>query len=418
LDSCRLAQQLLEQCLAGEAPPPSEVLPLIERAASADRAEAEEASRALFGILAEGLADRFDAALVEIYGRIFSHAIALACPELDASRLQERYQTVRRIRAFRRPERGVREVVVLSRITLGADIAVTSVLLDAAKRRFPEARIRFAAPEKNWRLFSGDPKLEWLSVSYGRMATLRERLEAGRALMPHLNREGVIVIDPDSRLTQLGLLPVCLDESYYLFDSRSYGGDGADPLPVLASRWAGEVFGAPECAPYMAPQETPETPPAPFLTVNLGVGDNPRKRVPDPFESELLAGLAALGMPLLLDLGGSEEEEARVRRAVELSGAATDQVRLWRGSFAALAAIIARSRLYVGYDSGGQHAAAAAGTPLVTVFAGFPSLRMMARWTPWGPGPKQVVRADLGTQSQILGKALAAARRLIRGPAE
>ncbi|MCL6543613.1 MAG: hypothetical protein K6T61_00155 [Bryobacteraceae bacterium] len=417
MDSHRLAQQLLEQCLAGEAPPRSEFLPLIERAASTDPAEAEEASRALFGILAEGLADRFDAHLVEIYGRIFSHAIALACPELDASRLQERYQAVRQIRVFHGPDRGVREVVVLSRITLGADIAVTSVLLDAAKRCFPHARIRFAAPEKNWQLFSGDPKLEWLPVSYGRMATLRERLEAGRALTPHLNRKGTIVVDPDSRLTQLGLLPVCPEASYYFFDSRSYGGDSADPLPVLASRWAREVFGAPECAPYMAPPETPETPPAPFLTVNLGVGDNPRKRVPDPFEAELLAALAALGMPLLLDLGASQEEEARVRRAVNLSGAPADQVQLWRGSFAELAAIVSRSRLYVGYDSGGQHAAAAAGTPLVTVFAGFPSARMLARWTPWGPGPKEIVRADSGTPSEVLERTLGAARRLIHGPA-
>jgi hypothetical protein len=29
-------------------------------------------------------------------------------------------------------------VFVLSRVTLGADVAVTSVLLDAAKRRFPK----------------------------------------------------------------------------------------------------------------------------------------------------------------------------------------------------------------------------------------------------------------------------------------
>ena len=32
-------------------------------------------------------------------------------------------------------------VFVLSRVTLGADVAVTSVLLAAAKRRFPQARI-------------------------------------------------------------------------------------------------------------------------------------------------------------------------------------------------------------------------------------------------------------------------------------
>ncbi len=33
-----------------------------------------------------------------------------------------------------------------------------------------------------------------------------------------------LVIDPDSRLTQLGLLPVCPEERYRLFESRAYGG--------------------------------------------------------------------------------------------------------------------------------------------------------------------------------------------------
>ena len=33
------------------------------------------------------------------------------------------------------------QVFVLSRVTLGADVAVTSIVLDAAKRRFPERAI-------------------------------------------------------------------------------------------------------------------------------------------------------------------------------------------------------------------------------------------------------------------------------------
>ena len=38
-------------------------------------------------------------------------------------------------------------VIVLSRVTLGADVAVTSVLLDAAKQRFPE-RARSSSPDR------------------------------------------------------------------------------------------------------------------------------------------------------------------------------------------------------------------------------------------------------------------------------
>jgi hypothetical protein len=65
----------------------------------------------------------------------------------------------------------------------------------------------------------------------------------------------------------------------------------------------------------------------------------------------------------------------------------------WEGSFAAFAAIIAASRLYVGYDSAGQHVAAACGVPLVSIFAGFPAPRMFHRWRPTGDRAT-VIRVD------------------------
>ena len=58
-----------------------------------------------------------------------------------------------------------------------------------------------------------------------------------------------IVIDPDSRLTQLGLAPVCADEDYYFFESRAYGGDGSESLGELTRRWVAKTFGVERCAP-------------------------------------------------------------------------------------------------------------------------------------------------------------------------
>jgi ADP-heptose:LPS heptosyltransferase len=139
--------------------------------------------------------------------------------------------------------------------------------------------------------------------------------------------------------------------------------------------------------------------------------------VPDPFEEELVRALVSRGVPPVVDLGAGGEEEERVRSAVARSGATESQVRLWRGSFAALAAMIARSRLYVGYDSAGQHAAAVCGTPLVTVFAGFASPRMFVRWSPTGPGPKEVIRVDRAAPRAVLEQTLAAIDRLMPGPA-
>ncbi len=71
--------------------------------------------------------------------------------------------------------------------------------------------------------------------------------------------------------------------------------------------------------------------------------------------------------------------------------------------------MIAASRLYVGYDSAGQHVAAALGVPLVSIFAGFVSRRMMARWSPDGPGPRTVLAAEPPQASSVLLAAVQAA---------
>jgi ADP-heptose:LPS heptosyltransferase len=64
------------------------------------------------------------------------------------------------------------------------------------------------------------------------------------------------------------------------------------------------------------------------------------------------------------------------------------------GSFASFASHILQSRLYVGYDSAGQHVAAAGGVPLVTVFAGYAADRTYQRWKPTGQGRITVIKID------------------------
>ncbi len=154
-------------------------------------------------------------------------------------------------------------------------------------------------------------------------------------------------------------------------------------------RWVAETFGIADARSYIAPAETPDLPVG-GIAVSFGVGGNAAKRVADPFEAQLLAALAERGLPLIVDAGAGGEEAARVERAIKASGA---RVAVWPGSFAGFASIIARSRLYVGYDSAGQHVAAACGVPLVTVFEGAPCPRFEQRWRPFGAGPVEVVRA-------------------------
>jgi len=354
----------------------------------------------------EGLADRFEPALCDDYARLFTGALAHVNPAWDAKSLVDRYERVRRPQ----PVSGEpRSVFVLSRVTLGADVAVTSVLLAAAKRRFPRAEIIFAGPGKNYELFAGDARISHAPLDY-RRGSLADRLAAGEELQKIVEFPGAIVIDPDSRLTQLGLLPICSEESYYLFESRARGAATDLSLPELAAGWAEEILGVQGARPFVALGGAP--PQSATIAVSLGVGDNPAKRIPDPFEPELLALLGRTGMRLSIDAGAGGAEAERVARAIETSGVAATT---WDGSFAGFARIIAASHLYVGYDSAGQHVAGACGVPLISVFAGFASHRMFARWRPRGERC-EVIRVDrsdaaetLTRVRETLSKAVAAA---------
>jgi ADP-heptose:LPS heptosyltransferase len=372
--SCReIAHEVLDRCIARQ--PPKDLPPALME---------DPCAPALFGVLVEGLADRFEPALCDAYARLFTQAIARVTGA-EPSALVSRYEWVRRVR---RVTTHPKRVFVLSRVTLGADVAVTSVLLSAAKQRFRRARITLAGPRKNYELFANDSRIHHAPIEY-RRGGLHERLAALEELKALFGADReCVVIDPDSRLTQLGLLPVCPEERHHLFESRAYGAETDKPLPQLTAEWAAETLGIAGAAPYVSVNAAPKQ--APYITVSLGVGENPAKRISDPFEEQLLALLAKTGLGICIDKGAGGAEAERVARAVARSQAV---VSYWEGSFAGFASLIAGSKLYVGYDSAGQHVAAACGVPLISVFAGFPVPRMFDRWKPVGPAC-HVIRVD------------------------
>ena len=361
------ATELLAQCLRGE-PWDTELVDELVR---------EGCDDVLFRIVAEGLADRFEPRLCRAYDEIFARVLGVPVPP----------RTPPRMRDFRR-------VVVLSRVTLGADIAVTSVILAAAKRRFPNAEIHFAGPVKNWELFSADPRIRHLPVFY-RRGTIADRVAHLPALLQAVDDANSLVIDPDSRLTQLGLLPV--GRNYLFFESRSYGGDGNESLSALTARWCRETLGS-DGAPYFA------GPPAPILqrpaiAISLGTGENPDKRIANPFEARLIAQMARRAADLWIDSGAGGEESLRVANASR-----GIEHRLWKGSFAGFGSIIAASNLYTGYDSAGQHVAAACRVPQVVIFAGEPCERMFQRWCPSGHEKVHVIRAKRHDPAAIINE--------------
>jgi len=344
------------------------------------RAFGEERPAAFFRDVVEALADSFDPANVAVYERVMS-AWGL-CRVATA-------QTV--------PSQ-VEAVYVLSRVTLGADIKITSVIIDAMKRRFPDARIVLVANRKSAGLFEADSRVEHLEAQYPRTGPVSARIAFGHELRARLDGVRRIVVDPDSRMTQLGLVQVCEPENYFHFPSRSY--DSPDNLTDLTNRWLTETFDVSGTA-YVAPQALAIGGERPRVAVSLGVGENEAKRIGGDFEADLLRKLGATHRTIWVDRGAGSEEARRATAAAEASGG-SDRVRFWEGSFAGFVSVIMQSDFYVGYDSAGQHAAAAAGIPLVSIFKGAPSELFRNRWAPQGTGDRTVLNADKLTQAQIL----------------
>jgi ADP-heptose:LPS heptosyltransferase len=346
------------------------------------RALGEACPEEFFSIVIESLSDSFDPAQAIIYEHLMQVWIPEAKPAAGPSTLPARVDTV----------------YVLSRVTLGSDIKITSAILDAMKRRFAEARVVFVGDRKSAELFAADTRIEHLEAQYPRSGTVNARIGFAHELRRRLETGHRIVIDPDSRMTQLGLIPVCEPESYFHFPSRTAGGESSANLTELIDAWLKKTFGVSGEA-YVAPEMVPTGIDAPIASVSLGVGGNEVKRVGNEFEAGLIRALADRYRALWIDRGAGGDEALRVTAA---ASGVVDRVRFWDGSFAGFASIIAQSHFFAGYDSAGQHAAAAAGIPLISIFAGACSKRFRDRWAPYGSGSPIVIDAEKGSPVSVL----------------
>jgi ADP-heptose:LPS heptosyltransferase len=456
--------------------PRDDIARLAELATSEDVETAEQATGAFFTSLVEGLADSFEPESVSLYNRAFAQLIQ-RCRETDRSGaltseltrfglvseddIITRAETLRRKQppAWLASSSGeMRRVIVLSRVTLGADVAITSVMIERMKRAFPHAEITLVGGRKAAELFGGDARLSFKEISYRRAGATLERmlswidvLGCVRQLTNDLRLGQYLILDPDSRLTQLGLLPLsCAGEisdkageqkagpekwskdDYLFFPSREYCSNTTQSLAELASAWLNDMFGFDEpIYPHVSLARDDieaagklvsriRRDARPIISINFGVGENPLKRVGDDFETQLVNHLIQEGAAIILDKGAGEDEtrrandvisnaarasrDGRAIRVIEINEddmkalASRDEVDadlvVWSGRIGMLAALISESNLYVGYDSAGQHIAAALGVPSIDVFVGFSSPRMLDRWRPTGKAEARIVPID------------------------
>jgi ADP-heptose:LPS heptosyltransferase len=456
---------------------------LIELAVSDDRETAELASGAFFKEIVERLSDSFDPDAVSIYNCAFAHFIENARrtrlggaidSELRRFKLDSEDDLIARAEALRRVQplewlrrrrNEIRRVIVLSRVTLGADVAITSVIIERMRLEFPNAEITLAGGRKAAELFGGDAQLSFKEINYSRSANAVEKLlswldvlASVREATDDLNRGQYIVVDPDSRLTQLGLLPVTQSGEdlgdYLFFPSREYGSDTRLSLGELTSLWLDEVFGAsvriyPSVNLARADLDKANElikrmriSSRPVIAINFGVGENSMKRVGDDFERSLVCRLLEAGAMVILDKGAGGEESTRASSIINHAQAMNSQGReikivevdesniealiksekleadllAWSGPIGLLAAMIGQSDLYIGYDSAGQHIAAAMDVPCIDVFAGYSSPRMLDRWRPTGKAEARVIAVDstrIIDETAILSEAVRQAKELV-----
>jgi len=448
---------------------PRDVIDALCRLASSNDATAEDAgSTLIFTHLVERLSDAFEPDLADLYDAVFSQIIdnqrrrpegRLLNEALDRFGLRNEEDVRSRRRRLRASaiERvcasGIRTVIVFSRVTVGADVAVTSVIVGKLTQAYPDAGIVLVAPPRIGELFAGDSQIRILEAPYprrgsliGRLSTWVELLDAVQKETASRTTDEILFVDPDSRLTQLGLLPVtALDAAYRIFESRSYGAGGNDCLGRLASRWAGDVFGntSEDVWPYLrlSPSHLAagrnctarlRRGSSRLVAVSFGVGGNPLKRSGQDFEAELLLRLIGDGHTVVLDKGIesdliANENVLAALRAQGIRVLETDEHRIgapgaegqvdilaWSGGVGLFGSLIASSDLYIGYDSAFQHIAAALGVPVIAVVLGSPGPVFRRRWQPYSKNTVRVIPDDdrhgTAVPSRLADETMAAVR--------
>lgn len=421
----------------------------------ADDALNQVCTRVLFGTVIERLCDDFEELQTETYNRLIcqitgflrrhpgGEVLDRRLAELGLVSDESMYQRIETVRlspdipipALIKPKK----VLVLSRITIGADVAITTVICQRVARRYPQAEIIVLGNDKLQQVLARGSGVRVREQRYARHGSLLQRFLAWLFLLEDVEQEiaglashEYLLLDPDSRLTQLGVLPLVPDLNYRFFNSR-----GKTDYPVRASisqltnMWLDTLLGADRFAYPQVWLETADQAKATafvrrsnrqrhLITLNFGVGGNHRKQVPDPFEARLV--IALLQQPdtrLLLDMGfGPEEIE---RSTAILAAAARAGFKVGQTTFAELdrleqahdllgihccvgevAALIRESQEFIGYDSACQHIAAAQGIRTFTVFAGTNNPRFIRRWHACGPNTSEILFVDTLSRDTLL----------------
>ena len=410
--------------------------------------DSDAAAQALFGIIIERLCDEFEELQTLTYNRVMAQVISF-CRRLPSGKgldrelkffgidsfdgLMHRMQSVRAMGGSFSFENQIEKIVLLSRVTIGADVAITSVIIQRLKRRFPHAQLILLGENKLKEIFGPDAGISFREISYERKGGLLKRLSTWLQVLDIVRREeqecppqNIVLVDPDSRYSQLGVLPVVPLERYLFFDSRSQSAYNRKmSMAEYVNDWMNGVFGRQAvCYPKVWISRPNLDGAASYcdrlrrcgarriIVMNFGVGGNLRKKVGMDFEEKmLLTLLGEEGTVVFLDkgAGGAEASGSEVLlRAARASGYSVAHSRFGsepqivfphgaigiETSIGEISGLISAADEFIGYDSACQHIAAASKTPCLTIFAGSNNMRFIRRWSAFGSNTSKIVHVD------------------------
>ena len=343
--------------------------------------------------------------------------------------------------------RAVRQVFVLSRITIGADIALTSIVFEKAINAFPQAQIIFVGPATTFPLFAGNPRLHLAAINYQRKGGLIGRLntwlEVLQTIRDGCSSDDYVIIDPDTRLGQVGLLPFSADDrNYFFFEPELKPGV---QLARSLSAWLDATFV--EAEPKQSytklylttdDQQLSNRMLAPFgleakpvIGIHLGAGGAMEKTLSIGFETELLRRLLADGATVLLYKGVNAAEEQRTQDLVqrlnalgisstEISEHTQDPVdtearviAFARTQLGVSTALLGHCQQIVSYSSSSKHIAGALRVPVTIIYVR--DLKFADKWAPYTASPVNLLRIapmDKAAEQPFLEQVLSSTRRL------
>jgi hypothetical protein len=375
-----------------------------------DTSLAEQADAALYQNIIIPLCDDFSINGALNVSHILARLITFTAHRIDGQlrQLLEHENLSREDQLLRRSQRicnkpplhkteqgRLKKICILSRVTIGADISITSIIVQRLLCHFPNIPIVLIGPDHLPQLFNS-PGLHHKFFKVPGENGL-ERMENGAGLKQviaeergTLKPEEFLLIDPDTRLSQLGLLPLAPERSTYILPSRTVTSDQS--LTTITNDWLDTLLGS---SHYHYPMVKTKSAPSQkgdkrfTVVVNFGVGHDQNKRISRKFEQDLIMAIIEIGtIHIILD-SGSGKEELHQSKAIEtylkeqpLLVQKPDAFKRVEQSVAELACNIKTADLFIGYDSCSGHIATACETPGIICFKGAPNPRFYARWQP------------------------------------